>query len=137
MQLQSGTVQRDLYDSLPARTFVRIDSLRTFGLSSPEVLYKTREAVTGIDLVDEGLVVLPFGRAVALTCGTVTVGYRIAVPACKAVEVRSNFASFRRRELRSTADVKRYLVNRDLCVMGNADAILALGPSARWVRLDE
>ena len=137
MLLRTGTVQRDLYDSLPTRTFVRVDSLRTFGLNHPEVLYKTRGAVTGVDVTSEELVTLPFGRAVALMCGTLTVGYRIVTPAVKSLEVRSNFAAFSRRELKSTADVKRYLANRDVFIMGNADAMLAVGPSARWVRLEE
>ena len=137
MLLKSGTVQRDLYDSLPTLSFVRFDSLRTFKLNHPEVLYKTRGAVTGMDVVSEELVALPFGRAVAMTCGTVTVGYRIVTPAVRSIEVRSNFAAFSRRELKSTTDVRRYLANRDVFIMGNADAMLAVGPSARWVRLEE
>jgi hypothetical protein len=137
VRLASGTVQRTLFDSLPCKAFVRMDEMRTFELRHTEVAYKTRQSIASISVESNDLLDLPFGRVVALTCGTINVGYRIIVPACYKVSVKSNFAALQRRKSVSHEDVKRYLANADMFVMGNTDAILAVCPSDRWVRVEE
>lgn len=125
-----NTPQRSLWDTLPTKTFVRLDTLRSLDLSHTTVLYKTRPALRDSLVEGESLVDLPFGTVHSLTCLGISIGYQLVMPKCT-VRVGPNFVTFALRES-PQGEVERILSTRDVAILGNTQALLVVSSRRYW-----
>ncbi len=130
---KTGSANRILFDTLPERSFIRLDELKTLAIPHPEILFKTKSAVSGVDLENRELIALPFGRLFAVLSASITIGYRIQTPKCQ-IEVSSNYVKLQRRAGVFVKKTERYFANNDLFIYGNEQALLIISNVTDWLR---
>lgn len=132
----AGDHRREIYDSLPLNTFMRIDDMRAFEILHITVISKVRNSVPTIHLEDSILAELPFGSLRAIKCAGLLMAYKFVMPRCQHVRVGQNFAAFQRKP-EVSPDTQTIFVDRHFAVIGNADALLSFNTTTRWTSRDD